>query len=135
MANNQKKFQKKKERERAVRKKVLHRREALRRHKAEEREKEDQYEREYQSPPKPIVNDQKKNAAIMNRLQENMKILEALEQEYLTEMETRKDRNDDLEAQGYITLPEKLEALSQKAAVLADGNVIKGTPLESTPEA
>jgi len=126
MASNQKKFQKKKDREREVRKKVLHRRESLRRHKAEEREKEEQYEREYQEGQKPIVNNEKKDAMIKDRLRDNMKILEALEQEYLKEMETRKERNDDLEAQGYLTLPEKLEALSQKAAVLADGNVIKG---------
>src|SRR5262252_735023 len=100
MASNQKKFQKKKDREREVRKKVLHRRESLRRHKAEEREKEEQYEREYQEGQKPIVNNEKKDAMIKDRLRDNMKILEALEQEYLKEMETRKERNDDLEAQG-----------------------------------
>jgi len=94
MTNKEKKkFQKKKEREREVRKRVLYRRDALQTAREEQQAKEDQLEKEYQGTkkPMPIVNDPaKKDEMIKKRLEENMKILEALEQEYIKETEGRK---------------------------------------------
>jgi len=121
MANDRKKFQKKKDRERRVRKQILAQREAIR---APERE-----ERQFQKKLKRIEK-LKKDMGKMNvwadevflnmsddslsQLERNALILKALEQEYQKEKDKKKQLNDELEEQGLLTLDQKLQHLHDK---------------------
>lgn len=49
-----------------------------------------------------------------DKIQKNIEILQALEDEYKAEMETKKKLNQQLEAAGHITFEEKIQALSDK---------------------
>ncbi len=119
MNKEQKKFQKKKDREKVVHSRVLRRREMLRKQREEKEAKEKELESSA-APHRmdsqleksmPIINDlQKKDEMIKKRLMKNMQVLEGLEKEYLAEIEARKNRNDLLEAEGYATLEEKVQA-------------------------
>jgi hypothetical protein len=55
------------------------------------------------------------NKKSIEKLEKNMQILKALEDEYLKEKESKKRLNDDLEAEGHLTLKEKINALEEKA--------------------
>ncbi len=119
MNKEQKKFQKKKDREKVVHSRVLRRREMLRKQREEKEAKEKELESSAAphrmdsqlEKPMPIINDlQKKDDMIKKRLLKNMQVLEGLEKEYLAEIEARKNRNDLLEAEGYATLEEKVQA-------------------------
>ena len=138
MSKQQKKMQKKKERERESRKKVLHRREVMRETKKAEQAKEDQMEAEYLKQqqdglkPMPIINDPaKRDAAIKARLERNLKILEALEQEYQKEQAQRKEVNAKLEGEGAMTLKEKIEYLNKMAK--QDGTIAQDIQIEPDP--
>ena len=139
MGKEQKKFQKKKEREREVRKKVLYRRDILRTRREEEEAKDKEVEEVGRPKQMPIVNNpQKKDDMIKKKLEENMKVLEALEQEYLKEMAVRKERNEAFE--GYETLEQKVQALTGMQVIndggggRADATVIrKGENNENPP--
>lgn len=48
---------------------------------------------------------------IKKQLEHNMQILQALEEEYVNEMEAKKELNEALEKEGHMTLKEKLDAL------------------------
>ncbi len=48
------------------------------------------------------------------KIEKNIEILKALEEEYNQEMATKKKLNEELEAQGHLTLEEKMQALSNK---------------------
>jgi hypothetical protein len=71
----------------------------------------------------PFVKDPEKRKAIeeaeanksRQKIEKNMEILKALEDEYLKEQEQKKILNDTLEAEGYITLKDKVNALEEKA--------------------
>lgn len=121
MANEKKKFQKKKDREKRVHKQILLQREALR---APERE-----ERQFQKKIKRIEK-LKKDMGKMNvwadevflnmtdknlsQLEHNAQILKALEQEYQNEHDKKKNLNEELEGQGFLTLDQKLQHLHDK---------------------
>lgn len=105
---------------------------AARRHKMEvvqrgER-KSSSLDRKFRERISPIVNDPEKKAAIAeadkkrieDRLQRNMEILKALEEEYERDMAQKKEINDRLEAEGHLTLKDKMNAL-EAAARVSDG--------------
>jgi len=84
MGKAQKKFAKKKEREREVRKKVLARRESIRKEAKEQRIK-DVLEEKYRDKPKPFISKEKADQVeIRKSLEHNLEILKALEEEYLS---------------------------------------------------
>jgi hypothetical protein len=127
MSLSKKKLQKRKQREKEVRKKVLARREELRVER-KELEKERQREREMwlleHGKPQPAVSgnpeiaakklaDRAQNAA--EKLQHNLEILKALEAEYEKEQASRTELNEKLEAEGYKTMKEKMAAMHEKA--------------------
>lgn len=118
MSKEQKKFQKKKDRERRVRRQVLLEREAIR---APERE-----ERKFQKKLKRVERLKKDMGRLnvwadelflkmddktLSQLEHNAKILKALEEEYRDEHDRKVALNEELEAKGVHTLEEKLEHL------------------------
>ena len=56
---------------------------------------------------------------IQEHLDRNMEVLQALEQEYMEAQKSREGLHEELEAEGYASLEEKMEALKQKAMSLA----------------
>lgn len=118
-----KKVQKKKDRAKRVRKQVLLQRAALRAPKQEENKLRRKMKR---------ITKLKKDMGKLNvwaddvllglsdkaltQLERNAKILKALEEEYQTEADRKKDLNDKLEAEGCLTLDEKLNHLHAKLA-------------------
>ena len=57
----------------------------------------------------------KKLNEIQEKIDRNLKILEALEEEYDHEQLQKKKMNEDLEKEGFKTIKEKMDALHQKA--------------------
>lgn len=125
MTSQRQKFQKKKDRERSVRKKVLRRREAIRTEAKEKREEELRLETEHQlrnGKQEPILTDPvkiarreaQKAAMVEERLKKNLQILEALEAEYEQEHQQREDANKLLEGEGHKSIKEKMQALYAK---------------------
>lgn len=120
--NKRKKEQKKKSREKAAHAKVVARREELRLERKEEARRLF-LERSLEPKLKPIVSDpevlskreSKRKLDIQEQIENNYKILEALEQEYDKEQEDRKSINASLEAEGYKNIKDKMDALHQKA--------------------
>lgn len=126
MVNQKQKDQKKKKREKAVKVKVHNRREALRKERREQliqTNMEREAEKLVNGKLKPIITDPIKLAereAAQTRinkekLENNLKILESLEQEYEAEQAVRAEMNEKLESEGYTTMREKMDALHQKA--------------------
>lgn len=54
------------------------------------------------------------------RLEHNIEILKALEDQYIAELEEKKRVNKELEADGHLTAEEKMEALKTKTQEIAD---------------
>jgi hypothetical protein len=105
---------------------------AARRHKMDEAKRSDRRlaatDRRFREKITPIVNDPEKKAAreeadkrrIEDRLQRNMEILKALEEEYERDMAQKKEINERLEAEGHHTLKDKINALEGKAKASMD---------------
>jgi hypothetical protein len=86
MSKNSKKDAKKKAHEREARKRVLERRKALRQERKDDKLREEAFEREFSKKQNlGLTNEQ-----IKEKLEHNMKILEALENELVAEDENRK---------------------------------------------
>lgn len=86
MGKTEKKFAKKKEREREVRKKILARRERLQKEAKEQRIK-DALEEKYRDKPKSFIKKEKaEQMEIRKALEHNLEILKALEEEYLSQL-------------------------------------------------
>lgn len=134
MTSKKQKERKKKNREKVAKNRVLRRREALRKQRKkamQERINEIQAEENAFGKQKPFV---KNDASVLNeavdelkkqhfedvnaKLEHNLKILEALEEEYDRENSTRKEINQKLENEGYMTMKEKMDALHKKALEL-----------------
>jgi hypothetical protein len=133
MSSKKQKERKKKNREKIARYRVVKRREALRKEKKEafeEQMKQKIAEDEVYGKSKPFV---KKNSLVVelteeekkqkineaqSKIDHNLKILEALEEEYDREQAQKKKINEDLEKEGYKTIKEKMDALHEKALVL-----------------
>lgn len=63
------------------------------------------------SPDDPTFTKNLTKEQIIARLNHNLEILKALEEEYDKEMAARQERNSDLEESGYSSLKEKMDAL------------------------
>lgn len=138
MASVKQQMQKKKDREKLVKKKVLRRREALRLHRKTEAEKEKSLETEYFARRgDPTLTNEQRNVLLENltgkavkelspeetaqrdelliaRLKNNILLLEELEKQYTEEQETRERTNKLLEAEGAVTLKDKMDLLNNK---------------------
>ena len=124
-------IQKRKERKKKLRKeisktRVLKRRTAIREKRQieqAERMKEAEMQELMHGKIKPIITNPEKLALIeearqrkaMEKLEQNLKVLEALEQEYESEQVMRRNINETLENEGHATLKEKMDALHEKA--------------------
>ena len=119
------KEKKKKDREKSVYQKILKKREALRAERklafAEEFQRQ-QIEFLSNGKPEPIISEEKaavraelKSKAVLEQLNKNLKILEALEKEYDEEQKNRIEINESLEAQGFSSIKEKMDAIHQQA--------------------
>jgi hypothetical protein len=127
MANKQQKIaQKKKKREKIVKERIFHRREKMRVFRKQEEEKA-RLEKELSSNKQmPIINDpnirqmQEKNRVEMAKAQieKNLQLLEAIEKEYDKEHALREQVNKDLEAEGHVSMKDKLDALHEKAMAM-----------------
>lgn len=126
MSIQKRRDKKKKDREKNSKLRVLKRRTVIReKRKLEqaERQKEAELQEIVHGKLKPIVTDatklealeNAKQKAAMEKLQKNMQILEALEQEYEAEQALRNQINNNLENEGHMTLKEKMDALHEKA--------------------
>lgn len=127
MSNQKKKDKKKKAREKAGKLKVRLKREAVRAKAKEEKLQEQKYEDDYeksvgkQKPYRKPKNDEEAaeqeehDADVLARLQQNIQILEALEQEYEKEQAARNELNATLEGEGFDTVKEKMDHLHKKA--------------------
>ena len=126
MATQKQKEKKKKDRERESKAKVFARREKLR---AERKLYEEGQRREAEAHDivhgrqMPIINDPEvaakreafRAAAVVDKLKNNLEVLEALEREYEAEQAARAEVNEKLESEGHKTMREKMDALHKKA--------------------
>jgi len=112
---------KKKKREEIAKKRVLSRRGALRKQSSDNL-KSARLDRKFREKMDPFVKDeekrktmeQHKNEIILSKLEKNAEILRALEDQYLSEINQKKQINDQLEAEGHVTLKDKMDALESK---------------------
>ncbi len=124
--------QKKKTRERKVHKKILKKRFEVRKEVREE--KADALLRR-KAVKEAIAADQAAVAAatkeevIKSKLAENLKILEALESDFIKEMESKKEMGLQLEAEGYKSPEQKVEAIKSKIRVAMDKYSYQQTPI------
>ena len=112
--NKKKLEQKKKEKEKRAKIKILARREELRCFKKEEQRKI-LLERSLEPKLPPLENKEKRNSEIKKQIERNLKILEALEQEYDKEVSARQEVHHNLESEGYLSIQDKMNALHDKA--------------------
>lgn len=112
---------KKKQREQKAKMRVLARRNAIRKKSGEDK-KSAALDRKFRTKIQPIIKDplkkevmeKIKNEKILSKLEKNAEILKALEKQYLDEVEQKNQINQQLEAEGHITLEEKMAALEKK---------------------
>lgn len=122
MTSKKQKERKKKNREKVAKERVLRRRTAIRAMRKEDANKA-RLERELSPKAQPIVSDpflkemQEKTRVdtVKAQIEKNLQLLQALEEEYDREQAARKEINENLEAEGHLTIKEKLDALEQKA--------------------
>jgi hypothetical protein len=135
MTSKKQKERKNKNREKIAKERVLKRRETLRKQRkqaVEEKIEQLKAEENAFGKQKPFI---KNDVSAINqviktskkgnysedltaKLEHNLKILEALEEEHDRESETRKEINRKLENEGHLTMKEKMDALHQKALEL-----------------
>ena len=128
MDTQKQKEKKKKKREKIAKQRVLFKREEIRKFRKEEEIKQ-KLEKDLSPRQIPFVNDplvrESQEKARVDRTKEqiehNMKLLEALEQEYDAEQALRNEVNSDLESEGHMTMKDKLDALQKKAIEIQKG--------------
>ncbi len=111
---------KKKNKERETKGKLLRRREVIRKKKKYEAS----LERDVAASAEklmPIINPHKEKLRKQKALAHNMEILQRLEEEYKKSQERRARLNADLEADGHLTLQDKVRAMGEKATKAAGG--------------
>jgi hypothetical protein len=123
---------KKQEKKKKAREQKGRARSAARRHKLGEirrgEERSRRLDMKFREKIKPVIKDPEKAAAAaevekkrsLEKLQRNMEIHEALEGEYVKEQEKKGEINAELEAEGHVTLQEKLRAMEQKARTIME---------------
>jgi hypothetical protein len=111
---------------------------AVRRHKLDQIKKEERrgakLERKFREKTAPFVKDpdkkrlqeEREHRKSLEKIEKNMQILKALEDEYLNEIEERKKINKSLEAEGHLTLQDKVKALEEKARVVMGEQAASG---------
>ena len=110
MASKKQEEKKKHARKELAKARVLKRREAIRKEAKKHREWSLAEKRATKGIPiKGSLAD--RDAMILEKLRHNYAILEALDAEYQKEQESRKQINDSLEAEGFKTLKEKMDAM------------------------
>lgn len=122
MATKKQKERKKKNRESKAKARVESRRHKLRQVMRDEGRAK-KLDIKFGDKMKPFVKDPEKRAEIeatekekaRQRLERNMQILKALEEEYEAEQQKKKEFNLELEAEGHETLKEKLNAIETAA--------------------
>ena len=72
-------------------------------------------------PEKKKIMEEVEKKKSIQKLERNMQILKALEDEYEQNKEQKKFVNEKLEAEGHLTLKEKIQALETKARDSLDG--------------
>ena len=131
MSSKKQKEKKKRDREKRVEEKIFKRREALRKERKTfelQRRQEEEAQNLVHGKIKPIVNDYSKLEEVksnkekiaLDQLEKNLKILEALEEEYDRESKMRENINETLESEGHLTMAEKMDALHKKALEMAE---------------
>jgi hypothetical protein len=127
MSLSRKEIQKRKERQESVRKKLAEQRTEIRKERKlveEERNRErEMWKLEYGKTPPALpgnpelaaIKQAERDRKISEKLNHNLEILRSLEQEYEREQSSRKNINDNLEAEGYMTMKDKMDALHEKA--------------------
>jgi hypothetical protein len=112
---------KKKKREEIAKKRVLARRNKLRQQSSQNKQA-GRLDRKFRTRSEPVIKDaekkrileEKRNEQILSKLEKNAEILRALEDEYLVEINQKKAINEKLEAEGHLTLKDKLSALDKQ---------------------
>jgi hypothetical protein len=140
MATN-KQLQKKKARELKGKARVVARRHKMEQIKRDEK-KGAKLNRRFREKIIPFVKDPEKKRAIeeksnqksIEKLEKNMQILKALEDEHLREAEERRKINESLEAEGHITLQDKVKALEEKARASLDDEQAASGGIDLTAE-
>lgn len=85
-------------------------------------------------PEKKKLQEERERQKSIEKLEKNMQILKALEEEHLRETENRKALNASLEAEGHVTLQEKVKALEEKARASLDGEQAASGGIDLTAE-
>lgn len=119
--NKKQKERKDKKRKEIAKKRVLSRRDSLRKQ-SRENLKAARLERKFRNKMDPIIKDPEKKkileeikeSKILSKLEKNAEILKALESQYENEINQKKEFNEKLESEGYLTLSEKLNAIDKK---------------------
>jgi hypothetical protein len=121
MANKKLKERKKKNREKKAKETVLVKRKAWRDRKKQdkklallEKKTRDRLE-PYMHPDKRAIFTSERDKQIRDKLEHNMEILKALEEQYNKDQQERKERNEQLQAEGCETLQDKINYMGQKA--------------------
>ena len=104
------KERKKKEKERKTQKQLLWRREYAIKKKKKDRSI-DKDVRANRDKIEPIISPEKEKLRKQQQLERNLQMLKGLEEEYKKEQENRKKLNEKLEAEGAMTLKEKMVPL------------------------
>lgn len=115
---SQKKFEKQKKREKETKKQLTKRRDKIR-SEAKARRELERLDRETQPKMQPyrkkVTTIPQTEEEIMAQVEHNLKILEALEEEYKEALRDREAVNEELEAEGFKTIQEKLDYLNKQA--------------------
>lgn len=138
MATRRQKERKKKDREAKAKARVLSRRHKIREARSEE-SRARALDKKFRERIKPFVKDPERQAEIeaseeakvRERLERNMQILKALEEEYEAEQNRKKEFNEELESMGHETLKEKLNAMEGEARLEhGEDSAVVNDPLE-----
>lgn len=122
MSKQRKQLQKKKEREAEAKKRVLARRESIRKKAKMEKmvARMEEKARPKLVPYRKDEDDEYRQKIAEQNLEHNIHMLQALEEEYLEEQKSKASLNEELEAEGYKSLEEKINALHKQAIEAAE---------------
>jgi hypothetical protein len=113
------KERKKKNKNIETRQKLIFRREAIIKKKKRDREIDNDVNN-VREKIIPFINPDKEKIRKQEQLENNLKTIKALEEEYKREQNARKKINDKLELEGAVTLQEKIDLMGKQANQLAE---------------
>lgn len=132
MSLSRKEIQKRKEREKSVRKKVLEQRQELRKERKlmeeEQRKERERYILEHGQTPAALPGNPDLAAAkevertrkAADKIAKNLELLKNLQSEFEKEQAIRQQFNENLESEGYKTLKEKMDAIAEKSTKIKE---------------